>query len=624
MEKQEDGQQRKDIAAKIARNTILSSLSTRAVTKLLLFSDKLYEPEDSLTIAKGATMIGSILDELSTIQEESPSGVFLLSDGRNTSDDDPTEIAGKLDYPVFTIPIGAVKKENNVRISGVIVNPIVYKGDSVPVTVLVSNNGKSRKNVKVQIWREAKILSRKNISTLEQDVELPIDLYIVPGKEGLVNYEATISTTDDESNKEDNRSFFAIKVKRKRKTVVVIACNLNWDYRFFKHFLIHQKNMNFIGYAKIEKSQFLIQKNNKESKGPIDLGEIEKTDILVLINPQHIDRNLMKLISSRVSNKGMGLLVVGNKLSDLSEFRNMYPFITGGSILTGDIEPKLTQVGHISNLFNINDFTITSFPPLSNPLRIKATKALTKVYLEGKPQGSKNIPILGSVTCGKGKVAAFTVENIWHWKMLSVDSNSGKQLYDQIINNILRFITVENEQEKLILSAPKTKLLWGEPVTLTATLYDDMMNPISEGFIQIHIKKDGKKIKELLMNDVGNGNYQQTINMLKPGRYAVQAQSKFPLNTKSRQTLNIQVQPQEIENLNTEPNPLLLENISHASGGKFIQSDKLQDDLKSIIFPPQILFTRFALHFSSNFTILLIITSIFLLELFLRKLKRLK
>jgi|GEM_PF-5456076 len=619
-----DGISRKKQAIRLAQDKIFPALQKKAETKLLLFSDTVYELQDSANVNKSMTMIGNSVKSLSKFSKTTPSAIFLLSDGRNTSGIEPAEIAEKVTYPIFTVPVGTFNKENNISISQITINPIVYKGDSVPATILITNNGITRKNLKVQIRREGKVLSKKNISLLEHGIDYPVRLYIVPDKEGIINYEATLSIFDDETNKEDNRKSFAIRVKRKRKIVIAIAYELNWDYRFLRDFLMHQKDTEFTGYARLNNNQFLIQTDKKESTGQIDLNRLKSADVVILINPEKIKTTLVSFISRRVSKNGMGLLIIGNKLPNLSEFRNMYPFIISGNTLTGDVEPTVTQTGYNSPLFKVNEITVSSLPPLSNPLRVKAAKALTRIYLQGSLHGSQHIPLFGSVNYGKGKVAAFTAENLWYWKMLPLTTKSETPIYDNIISNILRFITVMNEEKKLVLYAPKTKLLWGEPLTVNATLYDEMMNALMGGIIELHIEKDGKKLNDFIMNDIGDGNYKQTINLPKPGRYTVSAEAKSPISARSKETLHLYVEPQEIENLNTEPNTLLLENIADASSGRIIEPHRLQNDLTSLSFKPRILSHRLKFNFSNSLVILLIIIAIFLLELFLRKLKQLK
>lgn len=605
------------------KTKLIPYLEKKADTKVFLFSDKIYTPEDSMKMNRGTTMIGNVLKEVSKTGKSTPQALFLISDGRNTAGEEPLGIADKLPFPVFSIKVGKITKKNNIGLESIRVNPIVYKEDSVPVTIIISNSGKERRNVTVYIKKNGRVLDKKRIPLLDIGTEHTTRLIFVPEKAGVENFEIEIGSYEGEENLQDNKRNFAVKVLKKRKTVVLLAYQLNWDYRFLMDFLKSQKDIEPIGFAKMGSNIFLVQNNDEKRKGKLDYEKIVHSDILILINPEAIDQKLFSSITGSIAKNGMGLLIIGNKIPDFSEFRNLYPFVVSGNCLTGDFEPSVTQFGFTSPLFKVNGY-FPLLPPLSNPLHIKMVKASTEVYLEAKKSGSSNIPLFGSIMYGKGKIAAFTGENIWHWKMFPTVTEEKKGIYDVLMNNILKWLTIRKDEERIVLSMERTKLLWGEPVTISATLYDEMMKPVEGGIIALHLKKENEIIKDFLMDDVEMGNYEKTIGMLKPGTYSLQADVKFPEGLRTKPSLHFEITKQEIENLNTEPDSLLLNNISEASGGKLLSHKNISEELKRIQLKPIILSTQKKLMFGNNLFILLLISFIFFLEIFLRKTRGLK
>ena len=622
MDTEIEGISRKTEALNFLKNSLYPSYEKKTNIKLLYFSDRIYTPEDSTEINKGTTLIGDVLKLASTMEENPPSALFLISDGRNTAGNDPVEIAERLPFPVYSVKVGKIIEENNVKISGLRVNPIVYKEDTVPVTIILSNSGIIRKDVIVEIKRSGRVLGKEKIPLFESGVDYPVQLSFIPKKAGVENFEVIVSSFEHETNTEDNKKNFTVKVLKKRKAVVLLAFKLNWDFRFLRDFLSSQNYIDLVSFSKIRAHQFLIQYKEKETKGNLNYETILNSDILILINPKTIDKNLFNEILKKISQGGMGLLIIGNSVPDFQEFRNAYPFITSGNPLSGDFEPIITQIGLNSPIFKIDGNFPASLPPLSNPLRIKMSKPLTEVYLEGKKKGSQNVPLFGGLNYGRGKIAAFTGENLWHWKMLSFAVKESPNLFDEFVNNIIRWLAVRKEEERVVLYMEKTKLLWGESITILTTLYDEMMNPTEGGIIVLHLKKDGKTIRDFMMKDTGKGNYEKSTSILEPGKYSIQAEVKFPKNIKNKPTLDFQIDSQEIENLNTEPNPLLLDNISEASGGTSITTEK--ETIGKLSLKPLILYKKSKIHFENSIFILLFISVFFLFELFLRKLKGLK
>jgi hypothetical protein len=479
-----------------------------------------------------------------------------------------------------------------------------------------------RKDITIEIKKSGKVLSKTKISSVKEGIDYPVHLTFVADKSGIQNYEINIVPFEDESNREDNKRNFAVKVLKKRKTVVLLTYQLNWDYRFIRDFLITQDDLEPTCFAKIGTKQYLIQKDNKERKGNLIPEIVLNADVLILINPETIEQNLFSRITSRVSHEGMGLLIIGNKLPDFSEFRNVYPFVTSGDPLSGDFEPILPKTSLITPIFRMDEHSTHTLPPLSNPLRIKMVKPVTEVFLKAKKGDMDNIPVFGSLNYGKGKIAAFTAEDIWHWKMLSLSTGMNSSTYEEIINNILKWLAVRKEEERVVLYVQKTRFLSGEPITLSATLYDEMMQPVEGGIIGINLKKGKETIEDFLLNDVGKGNYEKTITVFESGKYTLQGGVNFPKGYENKPTLQFEIESQQIEKLNFEPNHLLLDNISDISGGKSITPNK--EELANLTLKPFLNITRNRIHCGNNLIIALFISIFFLTELFLRKLKGFK
>jgi hypothetical protein len=614
---------RKQEGLQFVHKKLMPLLSKKANIEFFLFSDKIYPPQDSLQVKKGMTMIGEVLKHISQYGKREPSAVFLISDGRNTSGMNPIPLAEKLPYTIFTVPVGKVTKENNLKIESIRVNPIVYKGDSVPVTIILSNSGSSRENVEVQLRKNGKIVSKHQIKNLKQGINYPVQLTFVPMQTGVVNFNVVCNRYEDETNTVDNSDNFSVKVMKKRKTATLLAYQPNWDYKFILDFLTSQDYLETAGYARIADNKFYVQKLNKEKIGSLNPEEILLSEIIILLNPAPMERNLFFEIENRVSEKGAGLLIIGNKLPDFPEFRKLYPFVVSGKELSADIEPVLTEEGERSALFRINGRTI-SFPPVSNPLKVKMAKAQAKVYLQGHIKQGATVPLFGSINYGRGKVAAFTAENIWHWKMLQQSKDDNGEIFTNIMNNILKWLPIRKEEERVVLNIKKTRLLWGESLNIHASLYDEMMNPIEGGIINLHLKKDDKKLSDLLMKDVGAGNYEKIIPLLAPGNYSINAEVKFPQDIQARPSANVSIEPQPIENLDTQPNHLLLNNIARATGGEILNPETPLSELENLKLKPQIIFHKKRLNFSNSLFVLLAASIIFIVEIYLRKRKGLK
>jgi hypothetical protein len=621
MDETESTGTRSALAKQYLHEKLLPQLGNRARIELLLFSDNIYEQGDTATINKGVTMIGSSLNRIQA-QSQIPSAVFLLSDGRNTSGDDPVEVAERLSFPVYSVKIGEIKEKNNLLISAIRVNPIVYSGDSVPVSVVLGNSGIERKEVSVTLRSREKVIAKSMIPAIAQGVETPLQLIFVPAGEGLHSYELSITTFENESSTEDNHRSFSVRVIEKRKKVLLIAFQMNWDYRFLREFLNAQEDIESHCYARVSNDYFIVEHLNEAKKGKLGTDALLSADITILINPKGIAQDYYVHITKRVFNDGMGLLILGNELPGFSAFKESYPFVLSTGARAGDVLPVPTKEGRSAHLLELNGKVPEAFPPLSNPLQIRTAKSTATVYLESSGQpGESATPLFASINYGKGKIAAFAAENLWHWKTLPYATKTMPSVYDNMMNNILKWLIARKEGERLVLHADRTKILWGEPLSVSAALYDEMMNPLEGGVIVLKIAKDGVAVGDFVMKDVGEGNYERSIPMLEPGKYTVCAEARFPEAMHSTSSFSFEVEAREIEKLTTEPNHLLLRNIAQASGGKCLNRDAPLSDLH---LDPSMTVARRRFHFARGILPLLFITALFFAELFLRKRKGLR
>ncbi len=603
-------------------HVLLPSIGNQAKVSFFLFSDNIYAHEDSTGLHRASTMIGTSIDKVSTLRSPALSALFLLSDGRNTSAKDPLAVAERSAFPIYTIGMGEPSVANNLRISGLRVNPVVYVGDSVPVSVILGNTGQEQKNISMELFHNGNTIARTPVPSIEAGIELPVQLLFVPEHEGIQRYEAMVESNAQETNTEDNRRSFSVRVLKKRKRVVLLCHQLNWDYRFLREFLTLQKDIEPYCAAMISNGQFLIQQRDGMQKGTLLKSSILPADVVILINPRGMKKQLFDAIVQDVSEKGTGLLIMGNRLPAFPSFIDHYPLLFANTTSPGDAVPVPTLDGHRSSILSIKGTVPDAFPPLSDPLPVRMAKPGATVYLETTPTNARAaLPLFSSITCGNGRIAALSAENLWHWKTLPLANGSPQLLYETFLNNVFKWLIARRETERLVLSAERTQLLWGEPLTVSAGLYDDMGNPQEGGIISIRIEQDTATVAEFTMKDVGAGNYEKTIPPLSPGTYTLRAQTTYPPNIGSKPFFSFEVETREIEKLNTEPDHLLLRNIADASGGRFLTR---ADGLEDIHLAPAPILLERHVRFAQGFIPLLLIALIFFSELLLRKRKGLR
>ncbi len=312
-------------------------------------------------------------------------------------------------------------------------------------------------------------------------------------------------------------------------------------------------------------------------------------------------------------------------LAKLSQISNVLPvaiqnFRGDYLIAQPDLNSDETTNPLISANININDWN--NLPPILYSAGTINAKPESKVLSFIKVETNRlKQPLIVSRNLASKRSLCFIGKDFWKWKLLTAAKNIG--LYDNLILNIAKWLSVTDEQ-KTIQCKKQLENFIRQVMMLSsfAELYDEALNPLNDAEVEIKIKTSDSEF-DLQLNSIGNGLYEGKIKLMKPGDYNFTATSKLNGKTYKTDSGRFNVGDIDIEMTDTRMNYELLNDLSYRTDGKLFMPEEVNSLIselrKSInkVSDEKIVESQFKLW--SNEWMLVIAVLLFSIEWFIRK-----
>jgi hypothetical protein len=146
-----------------------------------------------------------------------------------------------------------------------------------------------------------------------------------------------------------------------------------------------------------------------------------------------------------------------------------------------------------------------------------------------------NEPLIVSRTLGNKRGIFVLGYGLQRWKLqgYAEELSKGKDvvdLYSQLMDNSVRWLSIDNSFDSFVLRTNKRTYTEGETVEFIAQLYDDSYLPVDEAKISVMVKSDNSKPREILLSDIGNGQYYYKLDNLSKGDYSYEGSASIGKN----------------------------------------------------------------------------------------------
>jgi len=233
--------------------------------------------DDSLSFSEEATNLSEPLKILGDMKEkENIAAIVFLTDGVYNIGRNPLYEAEQIGLPLYTIGIGDSSDHQDVLVSSVAANEIVYSESAAPVDVGIRSTGYDGQRAEVSISDGNTTLAKENITMEKGTRDYAVRLSYVPTGEGTRKYVVRVSPLEGELTLKNNSKTFFVRVLKSRLRVFILAGAPTPDVASIRQTL--SEDPALLVDARTQKS------GQDFFEGSLSSSQLDSTDCIITIN----------------------------------------------------------------------------------------------------------------------------------------------------------------------------------------------------------------------------------------------------------------------------------------------------------------------------------------------------
>ena len=487
--------------------------------------------------------------------------IILATDGIYNKGTNPLYSINKFNAPIYTIALGDTIPLKDVWIQTINHNQVAYLGNTFPVEVVVNAVDLKDKQVAVSISNNGKVLKSENITINSNSFSNTLNYLLDADKPGIQKYTVSISTIDEDKNKQNNSQSFIIDVIDNREKVLILA------------------NAPHPDIAALEQSISAPQTYEVEIALINEFTKPLKPYSLIIVH--QVNAIPLRIINELKANNQSVFYIGNNGSVPKSLFNNR----------TNDAEGVYQKEFSLFNLSDELKNYIKNFPAVSCPFKNGAASNGANVLIAQKIGVVETEDPLFLFTEINGvKTANFIGDGLWKWRMRDFADHNNHNLFNELISKTVQYLSVKADKSFFRVFTKKI-INENEAIDFTAEVYNQSYELVTEPDVTLILKDTKNKTYNYTFNKKQTM-YSLSAGQFPAGEYTYEAKVKYgdKLYTKSGIVIIKEIVS---ERINTVANHQLLYQISKQSGGKLFYKNQLEllqkdilasDSIKSITY----------------------------------------
>ncbi|MGH9407464.1 MAG: glutamine amidotransferase [Terriglobia bacterium] len=595
----QNGVTRESEAIRALASGALSSLQRKFQTRLYGVDGHLARVSSlaELKPSGAATRIGDSLQQLTEETSGLPVGaVVLLSDGAdNTGGIDRQTIAALRErrIPVYTVGFGRERMERDVEIEDAEVEPRALAGSRLSATVRFRERDFAGRQSALHVSAGGKTMGVRAIKfRRDGDLEtatVPFDA----GPAGEKAFRFSIDPLPGETNSANNSLVRLVNVEGGPRRILYVEGEPRWEYKFIRRAEEDDPMVELASMLRTTENNIYrqgIENPNELAEGfPSSGDDLFRYQGLIIgsVEASYFTPAQQELIKQFVDRRGGGLLLLGGRFAladggwQASTMADLLPVILPNRTGTYRIDPatvELTPAGAESMICRLSE------DPDQNAARWKKLPYLLNYQDPGKPKpgavilatmntGQGKMPFLITENYGRGRTAVLATGGTWRWKM---QLPLGDESHDTFWRQLLRWL-VTDTPGRVVASVAQPILYDAGRARLSAEVRDHDYLPESNAAVEARIAGPGgdSATVQLAPDPATPGLYHGEWRAAAPGDYHAEVVARTGDTEAGRDAVSFERIDGVAENFHTEQNRALLEQLSAATGGRYLRPQQL-------------------------------------------------
>ena len=521
---------------------------------------------DELTSRGNRTQLGDALDlHLAATAGTNLDAVVLVSDGRNNSGLDPTEVATKYKVrgiPVHTVGVGDPQAPMNAWIVGPPGPKEALRQEVVAFNVTVRAEGLAGKLANVELHgsldgEEPRLLTTATVDLPATGEAAPVRLNHAFDDAGDWTLRFSIAEMPEESQHDDNSDVRFLHVGDERIRVLYIEDRPRWEYRYVKNCLKRVDPSIQMQAVLFDANPRFSQEHSDELPALRDIPRTEKELMkyhVILIGdvpPERIapteDRIhdwLEKLVRFVEFGGGVGFLFGDQAMPERyrnTPLQDLLPVVLEDPIWLANPANRPDRVNEsfhplLDNPLQPNEILMLLRDPAMNrrlwekglpPFRVyhpvlrakPGTTTLLRHPTDKSRYGNRPIAVVGPVP--RGQTFFIATDETWIWR-----DPYGEAYQDAFWRNVVRHLArgrLERRNDLLELSLDKMVMETGDKLRVRLTVQDEELQPAVARNHAVFLRDEEGLIERRTLRAVPSepGVFQSSFTMAEPGAFSV-------------------------------------------------------------------------------------------------------
>ena len=577
---------------------LLQSLRARFDTRLFRYGAKTAPLDDiaDLDYADGASdLAGALRFAREALEGEPLAGLIVVGDGatRNALGLEAEILALRAaGTPVFGIGLGQTSYARDIEIASVRLPRRALQGSRVVAEVNLRQSGYDGDSLELRVEDDSRILHKQQVR-LDGD-SLRLEIPLTADDAGARRLRFAVTVQPGEAIAENNRNTAILDVDATRQRILYFEGEPRFELKFVRRAVAEDTRLAVTGLIRTADAKYYrvgIDSQAQLRDGfPTTREELFAYDALILgsVEASLLSREQQQMIVEFVSRRGGGLLLLGGRNAFAeggyrdSALRALFPVVMeaqSGGDFARQLRIRPTAAALVHPALRLTEDAQESaarwatLPPLTvvNPMQTIKPGASLLLTAESATDGESWVA-LAVQRYGRGKVAAFAVQNSWLWQMHQ-DIELEDQTHETLWRQLLRWL-VDGVPGRVDLRLSSERLHDGGKLVLQGEIKDAAFEALDEAAARAQLLTPGglERIVPLTRVAEMRGVYRAEIEVDEPGDYRVQLEFDEGDETLRGIEHRFIVSAAGDEYHGSELNAALLQSLAGQTGGEYVDA----------------------------------------------------
>lgn len=553
-----------------AESAFTKTMPSNIQTRYFGFSDTLINLDkipDSTAFDGQATNLSLGLG-LSLIESNDDIGALLiLTDGANNIGEDPIKTAGMLNLPVYSLVVGNIISRKDISIAKINYQPIAYINTETSVQVEFWATGFVGQFAQLEIRDGKKTLVSKRVILPADGALASEEFKLNIAEEGVKLLEASITAFPDESYKDNNSRHFRMKFLKDKIRILLMSSRLDWEFSFLKRALETDPHFDIKTVLGDRQGNF------NAGDLPLNSDGWANQDLVIAINSgAGALGSRINELSVAIKAKTGFLFIAGadSRILQINSWKEILPIDIDNRAnqVPGEYWPEPLATPRAKTILDIEGLDWDKQPPLRYMIAPVTLKSSSWVVMDVPGSNKERWPAVVAGNYGQGKTIAMLGYPWWNRQFKRPTDPLEVKRIQQFWGNLARWLVTRDDLDKFNVSTDKAVYKLGEPITFSATVFDDNYNLVSGAKISLMIIDSVGTKRELQLAPEQPGRYIGEYGTPSAGSYTFSAAAVLVGDTLGRKQGGFVVESASLEMENPSANYLLMQRISEITDGK--------------------------------------------------------